>query len=334
MKRAFALRTLLSILLVCTFAGLTHAQEEIAEPVIYEGLEFPQLPYPSRWIEVNGAKMHYLEAGDPSGDTILFLHGEPTWSYMWIDIMSQLEDQGRLIAVDNIGFGRSDRPDLDYRYADHAAYIDGFIEAMALENITLVTHDWGSALGLDYAARHPDNVRAIVYMEAVIPPLVGTGLSLDDAPQALQDFFGPLRTEGVGQELLINQNFFVEFALQAFTLTEMTEDQLNAYRVPFPTPDDRLPVWRWPNEIPFGGEPTDVEAVVENYIAWMTETDTPMLHLYAEPGAINPAESVAWSEANVQNITTISIGAGLHYVQYDQPDAISAAIANWLDELA
>jgi haloalkane dehalogenase len=319
---------LLGVILVSAFALLASAQDGTAEPVIYEGLEFPELPYPSRWIEVNGSKMHYLEAGNPAGDPILFLHGQPTWSYIWIDIMPHLEDYGRLIAVDFIGFGRSDRPDLEYRYVDHAAYIDAFIEAMALENITFVVHDWGSSLGLDYAARHPDNVKAIAYMEAVIPPLAGIGMRLDEMPQVLQDFFVPLRTDGVGQAMLIEQNFFVEFALQAFTVAELTEDQLNAYRVAFPTPQDRLPVWRWPNEIPFGGEPADVQIVLEHYIAWMVETDTPMLHLYAEPGAINPTVSVAWSEENVQNITTVNIGSGLHYFQHDQPHAIGEAIAN------
>lgn len=312
---------------VIFLTGAVYSQEQPPEPVIYEGLEFPQLPYPSRWIEVNGSKMHYLEAGDPAADPILFLHGVPTWSYLWVDIMPYLEDSGRLIAVDQIGFGRSDRPELEYRYRDHIAYIEGFIEAMALENITLVVHDWGSALGLDYASRHPENVKAIVYMEALIPPY-SIGLDVEDLPQVLRDFFTPLVTDGIGQHLLIDQNFFVE-VMPAFAVTELTEEQMNAYRVPFPRPEDRLPIWRWPNERPFGGEPADVEAVIENYLAWMAQTEIPMLHLYAEPGAINPAESVAWSEATVANITTVNIGPGNHWIQHDQPQAIGQAIAEW-----
>ena len=166
--------------------------------------------YESHFIEVLGSRMHYVDKGD--GDPILFLHGQPTSSYLWRNVMPHVESQGRVIAPDNIGFGKSDQPDLDYVFSDHYRYIEGFIEALNLNNITLVVHDWGSGLGLHYAQQHPDNIKAIVLMESIVGPMMPAE-SYEALPKQLADFFRMVRDPVLGPKLLIDDNYFVEVAL-------------------------------------------------------------------------------------------------------------------------
>lgn len=299
-------------------------------PIVYKDLKPPTLPYPSRWIEVNGAKMHYMETGDPAGTPILLLHGQPTWSYLWRNVMPHLEKSGRVIAVDLIGMGLSDKPTLGYTYMEHRQYLWGFIEAMQLKDLVLVIHDWGSALGFDYAHNHQDNVRAIAFMEALV------------APASKYEDFNPefatmLRTfragDGVGQELLINQNFFVEQVLPSAVLRKLTEAEMNAYRAPYPTPDTRLPLFMWPNQVPIGGQPADVNEIVGAYGRWLTQTEMPMLNLYATPGILMNEASAEQLQAAFRNLDILNVGAGLHFIQEDQPEAIGKGIADWLQRL-
>ena len=186
-----------------------------------------EFPYESRFIEVLGARMHYVDKGE--GDPIVFLHGQPTSSYLWRNIMPHLEPYGRVIAPDNIGFGKSDKPDIAYTYADHIQYIDGFIEALELDNITFVIHDWGSAFGFDYAARNPDKVKGIAFMEAVIAPLFPAE-SYDAMPKPLADFFSTMRDPEQGPKLMIEDNYFVEGVLPNFISRDMDEAAMNVYR--------------------------------------------------------------------------------------------------------
>ena len=303
--------------------------------VTYEGLEFPELPYVSNFaaLEPEGlpdAEMHYLEGGNPEGDPILFLHGNPTWSYLWRNVMPHLEGHGRLIAPDLIGFGRSDKPDIGYRFGEHVRYLEGFIDTLELTNITLVIHDWGSGLGFDYAARHPDKVKGVVFMEAMIPPVPLTPVG--ELPEGVREFFTTLRTPDVGENLVLEQNFFVEEALfgPAGIRGELSEEEKNAYRAPFPTPETRLPTLVWPREIPFGGEPADNAAVFETYIDWLKTTDTPMLYFHVTPGVINPPEALAWAQENIRRLGVVSLGEGVHFVQEDYPDEIGQGVARWL----
>jgi len=199
---------------------------------------------------------------------------------------------------------------------------------MGLEDITLVIHDWGSGLGFDYASRNPDNVKAIAFMEAMLPPVPFA--EIETLPAPFPDVFIPLRTEGVGEELVLNQNFFVEGIL-ASDAQITDETVLNAYRAPFPTPETRLPTLVWPREVPFGGEPEDVAAIVEDYSAWVVATDTPMLLLYVTPGALTPEAGVQWAEENITNLEMVFLGEGGHFIQELYPDAIGEAIASWLE---
>ncbi|MCP4383991.1 MAG: haloalkane dehalogenase [Hyphomicrobiales bacterium] len=298
----------------------------------YEGFKVPplavssEMPYEHKFIEILGSKMAYVEAG--SGDPILFLHGQPTSSYLWRNIMPHLEGQGRVIAPDNIGFGKSDQPAIDYTFGDHYKYIEAFIEEMGLSDITLVVHDWGSGLGLHYAAQNPERIKGIVTMESILAPVMPAD-SYDAMPPALGDFFRTLRDPEGGPKLLIEQNYFVEGVLPAFIVRPLAKDAHDVYRAPFPTETSRIQINQWPNEVPIGRVPQETHDAVTAYNAWLEETELPWLFLYATPGALNPPAIAEYWTERANNIETAYIGPGLHYVQEDQPFAIGRAISDW-----
>ncbi len=290
----------------------------------------PVMPYQHKYVEILGSTMAYVEAG--KGDPILFLHGQPTSSYLWRNIMPALEGQGRVIAPDNIGFGKSDQPDLDYTFADHYRYIEAFIERMELKNVTLVVHDWGSGLGLHYARLNSKNVKGIVTMEAIIAPLI-PARSYDSMPTDIGNFFRTVRDPDNGERLLIDENYFVEGVLPGFISRPLDKAAHDVYREPFPSRKSRKQVNQWPNEMPIGKVPLATHNIVTAYNEWLTTTDTPWLFLYANPGALNTPEAADYWTARANNIETVYIGAGLHYVQEDQPYAIGRAISDWYRRL-
>ncbi len=282
----------------------------------------PEMPYPSRFVGVLGSTLHYVEAG--AGDPVLFLHGNPTSSYLWRNVMPHLETDARCIAVDLVGMGQSDKPDLEYRLVDHVRYVDGFIEALGLERVTLVVHDWGSALGFHYACRHESNVKGVAFMEAIVRPV-----TWDEWPGSVRGLFQQIRTPEVGWDLIVNKHVFVEQILPGAVQRDLTPEEMDTYRAPFLDPPTRKPVWRWPNEIPIDGEPADVVELVQHYSDWLTQSTVPKLLLYAQPGAILRADLVAWCTEHIEALTAVDIGAGLHFVQEDQPHAIGRALRDW-----
>lgn len=284
-------------------------------------------PFKSNFIEVHGSIMHYVDEG--SGDPILFLHGNPTSSYLWRNIIPYMTTLGRCIAPDLIGMGKSGKPDIEYRFSDHARYLEGFIEKTGLTNITLVVRDWGSALGFHYAMRHEDNIKGVAFMEAIILPTP----SWDDFPADARDMFQTLRTPEVGWDLIMKKNVFVENVLPGAVLRELTQEEMNRYREPFKEPPSRKPTWRWPNELPIAGEPADVVELVETYNRWLQDTGLPKLLFYAEPGALTPAPVVEWCRSNLKNLKTVDIGAGIHFVQEDHPHLIGSELAEWYQNL-
>jgi haloalkane dehalogenase len=309
------------------------AQNTSSKPLIYKDLSFPDLPYPSKWVEVDGMRMHYIEGGNLTADPILFLHGVPTWSYIWRDVMPVVEPAGHVIALDYVGFGRSDKLPSDqvqagYSFTSQLAYLEGFIEAMDLHHITLVVQDLGSAVGLAYAALHPENVRGIVFFEAAIPPLVPPSpegfAQLDPAVGA---FFQQVFTPDVGPALVLDQNVFVEQLIPANVVRKLSDAEMNAYRAPFPTTDDRLAIL-WGGPMNFAN-PDSIQLMSE-YVAWMPTTTLPMLYLYATPGSINPPASLEWVKKNLQNVQIQLMGKGGHFFQEDHPQAIGQAIVTWL----
>ena len=306
-------------------------------PVIYERLEFPKLPYKSFFVSLAPeglptANMHYMEGGDPEADPILFIHGNPTWSYLWRNIMPYLENQGRVIAIDLIGMGMSDKPEIGYFFREHAAYVEAFINALELDNITLVIQDWGSGLGLDYATRNPERVKAIAMFEAVLPPVQPmSASSIANLSEDTKAFITTIRTPGLGEAILMGQNAFVEGFMTSAggTAFGLSEEELNAYRAPFPTPESRLPAWRWPNEIPVDGSPKDTFEAITASHTYLQYTDTPVLYMWGNAGGLHTPETIAWLEENVDNLTATYIGPAGHFAQEDQPDAIGAAISVW-----
>jgi haloalkane dehalogenase len=287
----------------------------------------PDFPYQSNYVNVLNSTMHYVDEGQ--GDPILFLHGNPTSSYLWRNIIPYLTPHARCIAPDLIGMGKSGNPDIEYQFFDHVRYLEAFIEELGLTNITLVIHDWGSSLGFHYASRHEDNVKAIAFMEAQIMPTP----SWDVMPDEVQQLFKAFRTPDVGWDMIVNQNMFVEQVLPGSVIRQLTDDEMNHYRAPFENPAHRKAVWRWPNEIPIGGEPADVTEAVNTYNQWLKSTDIPKLLFFASPGAIMVGAVLDWCKEFLPSLKTVDLGEGLHFLQEDHPHEIGAALADWYQSL-
>jgi len=283
-----------------------------------------------KFVEVDGRKMAYVEMGE--GDLIVFQHGNPTSSYLWRNIMPHLADQGRCIAVDLIGMGDSDKLDHSgpdsYRYREHREYLFAAWKALGLnDRVTLVIHDWGSALGFDWARQNPDSVLGIAYMEAIVKPI-----TWDDWPEAARAVFQGFRSEA-GEAMVLENNIFVDRVLPGSILRKLTEDEMSIYRRPFLNPgEDRRPTLTWPRQIPIEGEPKDVHDIVDSYSTWLADTDIPKLFVNAEPGAILIGEQREYCRTfKRQTEVTVS---GNHFLQEDSPDEIGTAIAEWRQQIS
>ena len=283
-------------------------------------------PFESKYIDVERSKIHYVEEG--TGDPILFLHGNPTSSYLWRNIIPYAAKVGRAIAPDLIGMGKSDKPDIDYRFFDHVRYIEGFIEQLGLQNITFVIHDWGSGIGFHYASRHEGNTKGLAFMEAILPMQ-----SWDAFPEGARDLFKSFRTKDVGEDLLINKNIFVENVLPGSVVRTLTDEEMDRYREPYLEETSRKPIWRWPNELPIEGEPADVWEAAVAYHEWLQRTEVPKILFHATPGAIMQAALVKSLESTLKNLKTVDIGPGVHFVQEDNPHKIGEELAKWYQSL-
>jgi len=285
---------------------------------------------PKRRIPVKGREMAFVERGE--GDPIVFLHGNPTSSYLWRNVIPHLEDQGRCLAPDLIGMGDSEKlPDPGpgrYRFVEHRDYLDALLAELDVrERVTLVIHDWGSALGFDWARRHPDAVKGIAYMEAIVKPV-----SWEDWPEPVRPVFQALRSPE-GEKMILEQNLFVEQILPGAVQRELTPEEMEVYRRPYREPgESRRPTLTWPREIPIDGEPEDVTEIVERYGRWLQECSVPKLFVNAEPGAILRGAAEAFCRT-FPNQTEVTV-PGIHFVQEDAPDAIGRAVAEWRRGLA
>lgn len=275
-------------------------------------------------VDTLDSRMHTVETGE--GRPIVFLHGNPTSSYLWRNIMPPLASQGRCIAPDLVGMGESGKPDCAYRFSDHARYLEAWFDAMALDDVTLVIHDWGSALGIDWARRHPDRVAGIAMMEPIL-----RNYAWDEFPPDLVPTFKAFRSPGKGERLILEQNMFVEQVLPGAILRELSEDEMDAYRAPFSNPEDRRPTLQWPRELPIGGGPADlIEQVIQPNARYLAESPIPKLLLTFEPGILMDPDTVQWVRDTAANLEVQHIGPGLHFVQEDHPEAIAGAIGDWL----
>ena len=280
-------------------------------------------------VVVNGKRMAYVEMG--AGDPIIFQHGNPTSSYLWRNIMPELAGRGRCIAVDLIGMGDSEKlddpgPD-SYRYVEHRDYLFAAWEQLGVtDNVTLVVHDWGSALGFDWAMQHPDSVKGIAYMEAIVRPM-----TWDEWPEAIQSLFQGFRS-AAGETMALEKNVFVERVLPGSVLRGLTEDEMTVYRRPFESAgEDRRPTLTWPRQIPLDGEPQDVCTIVASYAEWLSKSTLPKLFVNAKPGAILTGAQREFCRG-FANQTEVSV-AGQHFIQEDSPADIAAAINDWLGKL-
>ncbi|MFY2824196.1 haloalkane dehalogenase [Ruegeria sp. MALMAid1280] len=286
----------------------------------------PDFPFDSKYVEVNGQRIHYVDEGE--GAPVLFLHGNPTSSYLWRNIIPYAARHGRAIAMDLIGMGKSDKPDIPYRFVDHVPFLDGFIKALGLKDVTLVIHDWGSALGFHYARRHPENTRGIVFMEGVIRPMTWAGF-----PPGFRAGFRMMRTPGLGWIMISGLNMFVEKILPSAIVRDLTPQEIGNYRAPFSTARSRKPVRVWPCEIPIDGTPTDVHDIVSAYSRWLGETQTPMLLFHATPGGTIGPKEVEWCRQTIRNLEVVDIGKGIHFLQEDNPHLIGEKLEEWLARL-
>ena len=285
------------------------------------------MQYTKKAIDINGTKMAYVDEGE--GDPILFLHGNPTSSYLWRNVMPHAEGLGRILAPDLIGMGDSgklaaaDGPGR-YNFQSHYECLSAFLEAVGVtDNVTLVIHDWGSGLGFHWANQHRAAVKGIVYMEALVMPV-----TWDDWPEGAKGIFKGFRSEK-GEDLVLNRNMFIEGVLPTAVLRDLTEDEMNEYRRPFMNSDDRQPTLNWPRAIPIEGEPANVAEIIDNYGQWLAaEGALPKLFINAEPGSLLTGRQREFCRSwpNQKEITV----KGLHFVQEDSPHEIGEAVADFV----
>lgn len=281
-----------------------------------------EFPYTGQYATVRGNRMHYIESG--AGEPVVFLHGNPTWSYLWRNVIPHVSPFCRCIAPDLMGMGRSDKPDRAYRFAEHAQDLEAFVDALGLERVTFVAHDWGGSLAFHYLANHPERVRGLAFMEVMLHPLTWAGF-----PRAFRFPFRMMRTPGLGWLLLSVANQFVERVLPGATVRRLGREEMAYYREPFATIRSRRPVRRWPCEIPLDGRPADVADLFTAYQAALEASPVPKLLLFAEPGGIVRESERQWAAAHLPALETVNVGNGIHYLQEDAPDAIGRNIADW-----
>lgn len=281
-------------------------------------------------LDVLGSPMAYRTLGSPDAPVALFLHGNPTSSYIWRDILPHVAPVARCIAPDLIGFGQSGKPDIEYRFVDHVRYLDAFIETAGIESAYLVAQDWGTALAFHLASRRPEMIRGLAFMEFIRPfPDWDAFHQSDGARQTFRMF----RTPGAGEEAIIENNAFIERVLPGSIKRALSADEMDVYRAPFLSADARKPIWRLPNELPIAGEPADVAAILEQAHADLATSAYPKLLFVGDPGAlVSPAFAESFA-AQLPACRLVQLGAGAHYLQEDHPATIGTEIARWIADI-
>ena len=280
-----------------------------------------------RFLAVEGSRMAFVDEG--AGPLVVLLHGNPTSSFLWRDVIPSLMDSHRVIALDLIGMGDSDKPNIDYTLGDHCRFVDAFLGSLAAESTVLVGHDWGAAIAMHHARRHPESVDGLAFMETHVPPRMPAAdyAAMGDGA----DFFRDIRAEGTGEDLVLERNVFIETVLPAHgVLRTLDEHEMAAYRAPFPTPRSRRPILAWARQIPIGGEPCEAVEIVSGNNEWLFTSPMPKLLLHATPGALITEDVVEYLRPRVPELEVVCVGAGTHFVQEDRPRAIGRALAEWL----
>lgn len=286
---------------------------------------FETTPLEKQYRTVNGKQMAFHERGE--GRSVVFLHGNPTSSYLWRNVIPAVAEHARCIVPDLIGQGDSDKLDdtgpESYRFVEHRFYLDGLLDQLELgDDVVLVIHDWGSALGFDWANRHRDRVAGIAFMEAIVMPV-----TWEQWPEAARGIFQGFRSEA-GESMVIEKNLFVEAVLPGSILRTLSDEEMSEYRRPFTEPKHRRPTLTWPRQIPIEGEPADVVKIVDYYAEWLSGSELPKLFINADPGAILIGEQREFARS-WPNLTEVTV-SGNHFLQEDSPHEIGSAIAEWL----
>lgn len=277
-------------------------------------------------VDVLDSSIHYVESG--AGDPVVFLHGSPTSSFLWRHVIANLDGAGRLLAPDLIGLGGSGKPDVEYSLADHDAYLAAWFDALDLTDVTLVVQDYGAAFGVSWARRNPDRVKALVLFEPVLRDIDSAAL-----PAGFLDFQSTVRTPGAGEKYVLEDNRFLTELLPGTFLTPPSEEDLQQYLAPFPTPESRKPLLYFPRNLPIDGVPASSVEYLEANVPWLRESDVPKLLLTFEPGFLLTPAILEWARTNVRNLEIRPAGAGIHFVQEDQPRAIADAVRGFLGDL-
>ncbi|WP_419928898.1 haloalkane dehalogenase [Candidatus Poriferisocius sp.] len=283
----------------------------------------PDFPFDSKYAAVHGSKIHYIDEGE--GGPILFLHGNPTSNYLWRNVIPHLDGQGRCIAPDLIGMGKSDKPDIQYGFMDSYRYLRGFIEELGLKDLTLVVHDWGSGLGFHYATENPGNVKAIAFMESLhdVPPV-------KELPLSVRIGTAFIRNDLFGKFIVGHLNLLIKKMLPSLIERDLTKEELAVYAAPYPTKESRRPLWVWPQEVPYDAEGgTPVGDAFVAWRDWLSTSKIPKLCLYTTPGAgIKEREAQKVRETFV-NTDVVHVGEGSHFIQEDCPHEIGEALSDW-----
>ena len=279
-------------------------------------------------MNVLGSTMAYREAGNLEAPVALFLHGNPTSSYMWRNIIPLVAPTAHSIAPDLIGFGQSGKPDIEYRFSDHVRYLDAFLDKAGISSAFIIGHDWGTALAFHLAARRPGFIRGLAFMEFIRPMPTWQDFHPDQI-----ETFQKFRTPRLGERMILDQNAFVEGVLPGATVRKLTDEEMSVYKAPFPTPESRRPTWRFPNELPIAGEPADVYSTLEQAHRALAQSSYPKLLFVGNPGAlISPALAESFVKV-LKNCRLVRLSSGLHYLPEDHPEVIGASVKEWLIEL-
>ncbi|MEK3885551.1 haloalkane dehalogenase [Paenibacillus sp. PL2-23] len=287
-----------------------------------------EYPFESRYMTVNESQLHYIDVG--CGEPVVFLHGNPTWSYTFLNIISYIQASNRCVAVDLIGMGRSGKPDISYTFLEHVDYVTRFIEQLGLDRITLVAHDWGAAIGLHYAMNHSDKVKAVALLEP--QALVPNATWSDFSPPEAQPLFQKLRDPEEGWPFMRDNSVFIEGMTNTIINRPISPEEHEHYREPFRKPEDRKPMWVFPNQIPIEGQPSEVVEAVNTRNAWFTASPIPKLLFYATPGCTVREPQLAWCRKHLPNLRLFDIGKGFHHLTEENPHAIGQELQRWLEQ--
>jgi len=279
-------------------------------------------------MRVMGSTMAYREGGNHEAPVALFLHGNPTSSYIWRNVIPLVAPVAHCIAPDLIGFGQSGKPDIEYRFADHVRYLDAFLEKAGISSAYVIAQDWGTGLAFHLAARRPEFMRGLAFMEFTWPMP-----SWEDFDAAARENFQKFRTPGVGEKMILEENAFVEGVLPSATVRKLTDEEMSVYRAPFPTAESRRPTWRFPNELPIAGEPADVYSTLQKAHGALAQSPYPKLLFVGNPGSLVSPSFAEKFAKGLTNCRVVQLASGIHYLQEDHPEVVGKTVKQWLTDL-